>query len=244
MIAVQTSPDFANMVLNHPAVLPDASPDGKPMDVSAAIGDPNHLVLGGEHGVFFVTKLLEGSWEVHTAVLPEGRGAWARDFAEGGARHMFVATDCVEILTRVPHGHDGAARLAHNMGFRHQFTTPPETLFRGKKVKCAVSVLTIQDWALRVPGSEEGGARFHEWMNSKIPGRPHAPDPDHNRVVGLCLDMIQAGQTMKGIIWYNRWAFTARHPLIRLVGIDPVQVRFDAGLLTMKDGKIGLELCH
>ena len=245
MISIQTTPDFANAVLNDPSVRPDVADMGEGrIDVTSCIGNPNYLILGGENGVFFVVKLFEGIWEVHTAVLPQGRGEWALQFAQAGARHMFTATDCAEILTRVPEGHAAAAALTHKMGFRHQFWTPPECLFRGKRVPCAVSSLTLQDWSLRVPETEEKGARFHDWLNRSLRGQPHDPDPDHNRVVGVALDMIYAGQIAKGLTWYNRWALTARHPPVTLVGADPLRIKFDAGLLTMQNGAISVEPCH
>jgi hypothetical protein len=242
VITVATAPDFANAVLNHPAVAPDVG--DAPLDVSKCVGDPNYRILSGEYGIFFVAKLFEGCWEVHTAILPEGRGEWTMKFAQEGAEHMFTATDCAELLTRVPSGHVAAWTLTHRMGFRYQFMTPPECLFRGKLVPVEVSSLSIQDWAAAALGMEERGARFHEWLNSKIEGEPHAPDRDHNRVVGVTLAMIRAGQPVKGVVWYNRWAFSARHALISLVSLDPVQVRFDAGILTLRGDQIGIEPCH
>ena len=245
MIAVQATPDFANAVLNHPAVRADVADaaDGL-MDVSPCIGSDNHLILGGEHGIFVVARLFVGMWECHTAILPSGRGEWALAFAQEGARYMFTATDCAEILTRVPQGHVAAAALTRAIGFRHQFTTPPECLFRGERVPCSIHSLSIQDWALRAPGMAERGAAFHDWLNVKLRGEPHPPDPDHNRTVGVAMDMIAAGQVAKGIMWYNRAALTARHAPISVIGVDPVQVRFDAGILTLRDGAISVEPCH
>jgi hypothetical protein len=244
MIQILTDAAFANHVLNHPAVFPDVATSDAPIDVSPCIDNPNNLILAGERGIFHLTKLFEGCWETHTAVLPEGRGRWAREFAEAGARYMFAATDCVELLTRVPEGHVAASTLTLMMGFRHQFKTPPECRFRGKLVPCDIYSLTLQDWALRAPEVEERGAAFHEWLNTKVSGQPHEPDPAHNRVVGIALDMINEGQPVKATFWYNRWAFTARHKLITLLGVDPVQVKFDAGVLTCEDGHISVEPCH
>lgn len=245
MISVQTSADFANAVLNHPAVRPDVADvaDGA-IDLTRALDERKCLVLGGQHGIFVVTCIAAGIWEVHTAILPEGRGAWAREFAQKGASYMFHATDAAEILTRVPQGHDGAERLTKYMGFRYQFTSPPECLFRGEKVPCHIWSLSIQDWSLSAPGAEERGARFHEWLNRSLSGQPHFPDRDHNRIVGIAIEMIAAGQVMKGIVFYNRWAISVRHSPISLVGEAPVQVRFDAGILTMRDGRISVEPCH
>jgi hypothetical protein len=36
----------------------------------------------GEHGGFGLTQTVPGVHEIHTFILPEGRGAWARDAAQ------------------------------------------------------------------------------------------------------------------------------------------------------------------
>lgn len=235
--------DLLNRVVNHPAVRPwvvDDTHDGE-LDLSAQVADPNNICLAGEHGVFLCFRYFPCFYECHTQVLPSGRGAWTVEFAKAGAHYMFTATDCIEILTRVPKGHLAATALTRYMQFRPQFTTPPETRFRGKIVPVTVYSMTIQDWALRQDSLAIKGAEFHDWLNRQVAvGTPHPPDPDHNLIVGVALSMIEAGRPAKGVSWYNRAAFAARHPPVALLSIDPPTVRFDAGVLTM--GKGG-ELC-
>lgn len=239
-----TSAERINAILNHPDVRPWVADTAEgPLDVSRQVADAGNVCLVGEHGAFFCFKFFPGTFEVHTQILPEGRGRWARDFALAGARYMFTATDAVEILTRVPEGHVAAAALARAMGFRVQFSTPPECLFRGKRVPCTIYALTIQDWALHE--SEDDGARFHEWLNRQVSvGEPHDPDPDHNRIVSIALAMIKAGQVVKGVLWYNRWCAAARHEPIALLSLEPPRIRFDAGILTMEGGEIRFDPCH
>lgn len=237
---------FLNRVLNDPKVRPFIAGFGDgDLDVTERLADPRFLPLVGEHGTFVCFRIFQGLWEVHTAVLPSGRGEWTRRFGEAGKRYMFTATDCAEILTRVPEGHAAAERLTHDMGFVHRFLTPRETEFCGEMVSCAVSSITIQDWAGdESVHYEKKGAAFHDWLNRQLPGEPHPLDPDHNAVVGVCLDMVAAGQIDKAICWYARWSMPARHPPIVLVGRDPPQIRFDAGVLTMQNGELRLDPCH
>ena len=249
MIEPTTDPGFVNAVLNHPDVRPfvaDAA-DGH-LDVSAMMASGSRLFLRGEHGVFVLLKYDVGIWEVHTAILPAGRGAWSRLFGQAGAMWMFTQSDCDELLTRVPATHDGARRLASDMGFRLQFTTLPECRFRGELVPCEVWSLSLQDWARTAPDMDRQGALFHEWLNRQVGagnGMPRPDDPAHNRVVGVALAMMRGGQPLKGLAWYNRWAVTAHHPMIRLVGADPLEIAFDAGVLTMQpDGVIRYAARH
>jgi hypothetical protein len=77
-------------------------------------------------------------------------------------------------------------------------------------------------------------------MNGQLLGQPHAEDPDHDRIVGIAIDMFTSGRPAKAVVWYNRWAFAARHAPISLLGLEPPTVRFDAGVLTLVDGEIHL----
>lgn len=237
--------EFLNRVANHPAVRPwVADVAAGELDMTPHVANQANVCLVGEHGAFFCFKFFEGCYEVHTQVMPEGRGEWTRRFADAGMRYMFTATDCVEILTRVPKGHVAAAALTRAVGFRPQFNTPAECLFRGERVPCSIHSLTIQDWSLSAPGVAETGEAFHSWLNQKITGNPHQPDHDHNRIVGITLGMMGSGQVAKGVVWYNRWAFSARHPPIGLISMTPPTIKFDAGVLVMEGGEIRLEQCH
>lgn len=234
-----TDAEQINAILNHPAVRPDvAEPKDGALDIAERAAQPGNVCLVGEHGAFVVLRYDAGIYEVHTAILPSGRGEWAKAFAEEGAKFMFTHTDCVDLLTRVPQGHIAAKALTEMNGFRHQFTTPADTLFRGRLVPCHVYYLTLQEWATRAPGMEQIGASFHAWLTAQVGdghGEPHEDDPAHNRVVGVALSMVQGGQAVKGVMWYNRCSIAARHPMIRLLSIAPVQIRFDAGILSMTE---------
>jgi hypothetical protein len=232
------------MVLNAPEVREYVADMGDGyIDISSIVENPSTVLLAGEHGIFLLSKYYEGAYEVHSAVLRQGRGVWAKRAAEAVLHFMFTQTDCIEVITRVPQGHIAAKALTEAVGFHHHFTTPPECLFRSEKVPCHVYLLILMDWAMRAPGLEERGAQFHAWLNKQVTkGIPHDEDPAHNRVVGCALDMMMAGQIKKALIWYDRWALAARHPMISLVGENPPQVRFDAGILTFAED--GIRFTH
>ena len=212
------------------------------LDLSARIDDA--IVLQGEHGAFIVFRYGVGTYECHSLFLPDGRGEWGHEFALAGLEWIFCRTDCIDLLTRVPQGHIGAKTLARMVGFEHEFVTPPECLFRGQRVPCSIRNLTLQRWAVRSTYMAERGAKFHDWMNGSLAGEPHAPDPDHNRVVGITLAMFEGGQAGKATAFYNRWATAARHEGITLLSREPPQISFDAGVLTLVDGEIRLEAKH
>jgi hypothetical protein len=59
-------------------------PDSGELDISPLVEDANHLFPFGEHGGFALCWTAPATREVHTFVLPEGRGEWARDAAQEG----------------------------------------------------------------------------------------------------------------------------------------------------------------
>lgn len=245
MLTVQTDAKWANRVLNDPEVRPFVADEVGEIDASRWISTPSGLVLGGEFGVFVLFKYFDGCWEVHSAVLREGRGQWAVGAAWTVLHHMFTKTDAAEIITRVPQGHIAAKALSEHVGFRHDFTTPAECVFRGRKVPCHIYSNTIQEWAQKAPGLEQKGRDFHEWLNRQVTeGTPHDDDPAHNRVVGSAVDMAFSGHIRKAFVWYNRWALAARHPLITLVSVEPPQIKFDAGVVTFAPDGVRFDRAH
>lgn len=235
---------FINRVLNDPLVRADiADLSEGVVNIADKVRDEGNVCLVGEHGGFVFLRYDAGIYEVHSAVLPSGRGAWALAAAKKAVSFMFTATDAIEILTRVPQGHVAADALARAVGFRHQFETPPECLFRGERVPCSILTLTLQEWSVRAEGFEERGAELHALMGRVI-GKPHSDDRDHNRIVGIALEMVDHGQIAKGVVWYNRWSVAARHQMINVLSVSPVQIGFDAGILTFANGEIRLEARH
>jgi hypothetical protein len=244
MIEIATDARFLNRLFNHPDIRPwVADANEGTLDLAPVID--KGVALIGEHGATCYFRLFDGGWEVHTAVLPEGRGDWAKKFAAASVRKMFTATDAVEILTRVPQGHIAAKALTLATGFRAQFETPAECLFRGERVPATIYNLMLQDWWLR-DGSVEGrGIAFHKWLNQQIgrEGEAHPIDSIHNRIVGVCLEMIEAGRHRKAVVFYNRHALLVRHAPVVLVNETPVQIKFDAGILTF-DGEFRVDPVH
>lgn len=70
------------------------------MDLSAAVGDIANHFLKGDFGGFAASWSAPRVYEVHTFILPEGRGQWARDFARAGIEYM-TRIDTRMLWTRV-----------------------------------------------------------------------------------------------------------------------------------------------
>lgn len=182
-----------NRIVNHAAVRPwmvgtPAGDNGEPLDLAPLARDPRHRLLIGEpeaYGAFMCVQLLDGVYEAHAAVMPEGRGQWTLEFAEAALHHLFTATDAVEILTRVPQGHLASLTLVRRLGFACRWSRP-SCRFRGRDVPYTVWSLVMQDWF---------------------------PADDASRETVL-QDMLRAGCSRKAAVWHNRFAFLSREALI------------------------------
>jgi hypothetical protein len=250
IIARDFSADAINAVLNDPLVRPDvADMSVGPLNISEAVDNTNNVLLMGAHGGMLFFQIFPGLYEVHTQVLRPGRGAWAAEFAKAAARWMYTRTDAFEIMTRIPEDHIGARQLAIRTGMMEEFTRPQldGCVWRGKKQPCDIYSFRIQDWIKDAAEMEPVGADFHDFLHDQARALnithilPHADDPQHNRYVGAAYEMIINGQVGKGVCFYNRWAFVSRHPLIRLLKVDPIMIEFDIGVIVLEGGTIRVE---
>lgn len=261
-----TNSDRINAIVNHPKIRPWIAPreDGR-IDLTAVAGLSSTVILLGEHGGFVLYQLLPGIYEVHTHVLPAGRGAWTDQFIQAGIRWMFTHTDAFEILTRVPKGHLSALATTVRAGMRYEFTSDFPYKFLGKDSKVDVYSFRLQDWAAVAPELEETGRWLHqrfdeeglrlgllgEWRGpartENVRWSPvHDDMPAHNRYVGLVYHMALGGQVQKGVSMYNRWAKVCHRPsefYAHTVSVNPPIVWFDHTEMALtEDGDIVLSL--
>ena len=93
--------DRINYLANHPDIRPHIGGDGASvLDMADAIADHDNVFLNGEHGAFCCMWSAPHCYEIHTLVLPEGRGSWAAQFARLGRDYM-AATGAKHLWTMV-----------------------------------------------------------------------------------------------------------------------------------------------
>lgn len=232
-----------NAILNHPQVRPWVANTGDGiLDMSMVVADTRNIILMGEHGGCAFLFVQPGVYEVHTQVLPQGRGAWTRALTEACMRHMFTRSDAYEIVTRIPAGHIAAKAAAEAQGMRHEFTRESGVVFRDRRTAVHIYSFRLQDWAPRAPGLIDTGRWLHERMEKEakrlgITTPTHDEDENHNRYVGASVEMVFGGHPAKGVGFYNRWVTLARQSRggvlqhVALVSVNPTVVRFDIGLM-------------
>lgn len=240
------SAKFFNTVVNHPDVRPFVEdPALGVIDLTEQVAHPKNVLLTGQFGGCMCFQRVPGLYEIHTAILPDGRGPWALAFVKAGSHFMFTKTDAVEIVTRVPHGHPAARSLSVAAGMHLELTRFDGCMFGGKLTPADIYTLPISAWIQKAPGLIETGQRVHAEMNEQakrlgIKGTPHERDDDHDRIVGAAFDMILGGQIDKACAAYNRWGLLARHPFIQAISNSPPTIKMDIGTLALRNGKLEL----
>ncbi len=228
MIQRATTAEFINAVVNHPAVRPFVHAPPGPVDLSAVVVNPNHLVLTAEYGGMVLFQHVPGLYEIHTQVLPKGRGEWALNMAQECVRYLFTRTAATEVFTRVPEGNVAAMALARACGAKPEYRPQLQHMPDGD-FNIEIYGGRIQDWIKIAPGLEELGAEFHDRLHAKaeaagIKTSDHAKNPWHDRNVGAAAAMILGGQVVKGVTFYNRWAAFALAPPITLQSLTPTVI--------------------
>ena len=108
-----------NAVLNHDAVRPWVlMPGQEALDLSAFVADPHNVVLMTEDGAVGIAFVWHepGVYEAHTVALPDARGSRVLAAVRSMIAFMFTATDCMELLTRVPVNNRAADAPARAVG--------------------------------------------------------------------------------------------------------------------------------
>lgn len=225
MISRATDATFINEVVNHPSVRPFVHAKPGRLDLSAVVANPNNFVLTGRHGGMIFVELVPGLVEIHTQVLPDGRGPWALMMAQQCVEWLFTRTRATEVFTRVPQGNVAAMALARACGAKPEQRLTQD--LNGEQTEIEIYGGRIQDWIRTAPGLVQRGIEFHDRLHAKCAAidlkvNHHAQDDWHDRHVGAAASMILGGQPVKGVLFFNRWAAMAMAPPIRVVSNNPL----------------------
>lgn len=222
MPALQRTMDatFLNSVANREDVRPFLGGEGE-IDLGPLLLNPaNVCLVEPDAGGWLLQAVLPGVYELHTAFLPEARGASYFNVAREALRWVFTATDALELWTKCPDDNGGARFAAARMGFRERFRR--EDAWQ-PGVGISYQALTVDDWVARDRRVISEGEAFHRRLEEAkvaagITLPPHPADAAHDRAVGAACLMIKGGQLGKAVGVYGRWARFAGYQPIEAVG--------------------------
>lgn len=234
-VRVSNDPDLFNRIANDTTVLPWVSLNGA-VDLTDVLADPDNIGFIGEDCAFIAHCLEPAVYEVHSMGLPHVRGEVIYSSACEAIRCMFVATPAIELLTRVPEGNLPATALTRKVGFVHDFDR--KAAWGERDV--SFHAIRYPDWIKRQDWLKASGAWFHELLGET---QTHDDDDEHDRRVGACVEMVKAGQAVKGVLLYNRWARFAGYAPIDIISHDPLVIDVVSHLVKFADGNVEVTPC-
>ncbi len=209
---------YLNEVSNHPDIRPWLKGAGM-VDLSALVADPANITLQYEGGGWFLQNLGGCVYEVHSMFLPEYRGAHVKACLAKALEYVFIETDAVKLVTRLPAGNVNARALGKMAGFRTWFMQGEDEY----------ASLVIEDWINNSYSCKTAGEAFHDRLEAIKSGHGselvvHDEDAAHDHAVGAAMMMCKAGNAAKGVWHYNQWARFAGYAPVTLISTSPLIV--------------------
>lgn len=237
-----------NAIINDPSVLPNvALPGMDSIDMAPVIADGRNIFLMADGGVIVFCWCEPGTYEVHTNFLKPERGAhsqrgpYIQNACLAAYRWMFVHTDCLVLLTRIPAFNRAAAIFAPLLGWVRQFERKAVWPTNDGPVDVSFWSLFYNDWVRKTPDLMATGRAFHarldqEFVRHGVTEPQHADEDCHDLHVGACAEMIFGGQIEKAVSLYNVWARFSGYGQIGLVSREPAVLDIGNALLQIGDG--------
>lgn len=247
MLRRTLDPAVFDRVANHPDVRPWLGGSGE-LSFAATLSDPANIALCCDAGGWLLTRHESGVYEAHSLFLPGTADVPA--MAMAGFEYLFTATDCVEVVSKVPLANRPALGLANAVGLREKFRRPdawptPD----GGACDVSYRALTLEGWSQRAAGLEAHGEWFHGQLEaakaaagSELPTHPH--DPAHERAVGASVLMFRAGNVRKAVWAYNRWARLAGYRTIELLSELPAVVDVRDAIIEVRGESMEVLSCR
>jgi RimJ/RimL family protein N-acetyltransferase len=145
---IADDPDFLNRVANDPSVFSwVAGPLAPPLDLRPVTDNEANLVLVGEHGFCVFAPTDDAIYEMHCAVLPEGRGRWALRAARQAITLAFRhIVRCTVIVAYIPASNRPARHLISALGFQRLRVMPTAWPIAGRLDDLHLYVLQRVHW--------------------------------------------------------------------------------------------------
>lgn len=232
-----------NPILNDPSVFKYAAAKGiERLEVTALLEDQRNILLMAEGGGILFLWHDHNTYEVHTNFLRPSktvgreRGPYVKNVCLAAYWWMFTHTDCMALLTKIPHHNRGALIFSPLVGWVPEFERKAvwETV-DGELVDMTFCAIRYDDWVRKTPGLIQVGKAFHDKLSQEFirlgaEEKPHPDEDCHDLHVGACAEMIFGGQMQKAVALYNRWAHFAGYGFISLVA-DPTIIDIGTALL-------------
>lgn len=246
-----------NRVVNDPSVLKDvATPEqlavGAPsLDLSPIVRDLGNIVLMCDEGGIVAHRQELGVYEIHTQFTERYRGVSCIKTVREMINWMFINTDAMELLSKIPEVNKAALGLVRAIGGRFEFAREGAyPLADGVSCNVDYYALRYSDWlysGYAMPSLTTMGKWFHDKLEEKkiahgFAGNFHPDDPSHDINVGATVSMIFGSQVDKGLALYNRWARFAGYAEVRKVSQQPLLLDIADSIILVDIGQKDFEV--
>lgn len=134
--------DRINKFINDPSIREWVSGDFTGvLDATILVNNRDNIFFTSIHGGCGLIKLGSGIYELHTFVLPDGRGAWVKENFSRVRDWMFANTDTTEIRTLCPKNNRMAIGAARFCGFKKHSTMEKSCTHNGNIYDMDIYVL-------------------------------------------------------------------------------------------------------
>jgi hypothetical protein len=141
---------YFNSIGNDPAVIDwIAGPLQPPLDLSPVFDDPHNVCLIAQHGFAIFHQCCRGVFELHGAVVPQGRGRWALNALANALDFMFQREAAVVIVAGIPADNRSARGIVGTIGFRLMHVLPDVWPTATGRVPMYVYALLRRNWGRR-----------------------------------------------------------------------------------------------
>lgn len=234
---------FLNDLANDPCVRPWLGGEGE-LDLAPMITDLRNVAIRTDHGAWVFHNLGAGTYEVHTMFRPAGRGKALLAAAKDALTYLFSTTDAVDIVTKCPDDNEPARLASAQIGFKERFRRDNAW---SDGVGISYRGLSIVDWAFGSSDCLTAGRDFHDKIAAaKVAAGTedtiHAADEAHDRMAGAASLLVLAGNTEKGVSFYNHWAIFAGYAAVEAISRTIIDIR-DA-VVEVRAGKMEVVLCR
>lgn len=246
----QTDAAQFNAFANHPDIYPHIRGNRTDaLDFSAHAANRDNYFFCSAHGGVMFLKLMPGLYEMHTAVLPSGRGAMMKEGAAQAFYAMFTQSDCVEILTHCPQNNLAAKLGAKSVGMSLDWRVEGYYPVGKSFVSSDVYSLKVMEWGKIAWRAEAIGKWFHDELHAQYEAKgitlpAHPEDETHNKVVGAAIALIHGGQPIKGVVLYDRWAMLSGYLPAKIKSFDPLVIDIFESSIEIKGDAFEVLTCQ
>lgn len=219
-----------NEIANLPDIRPWIGGGDDPLDLAPLVLDPNNYTFVNAVGGFLLIPIFPGTYEAHVVFAREPKTfKFVLQLARKVLEYMFVETEAFEIYAKVVTTNTGADALCNHLRFQEQWFM--ERMWKGE-TGISYRKLDLDRWTQACSSLVGEGEAFHRELGREA-------QDTQNRVSGLAMKMIKAGNVSKGTSYFNRFmAAVSASARMETLSLNPTTIRLGTSLFEVRNNEM------